>query len=1281
MSNGWNAFDFSVAVVSMAETIVLNAYTAQALGGDGTVSNIPGTEPGGDRGLVAEGVSLPFWLRILRVGRSLRPLRLLDRFAATRRLVQAIASGGAQIIDAALLNTLTLFAFATAARDLFSQRMGQCTDEGVQLRELCRGTYVQEDGDVALRTWLTPTANFDSLLSALGTLSRMIMLEVWSPIMFRSMDISGPNKGPELNKSYYYAFFFIVFIFVVSFILLQLVLGIVLEHLARVSGSADMTSKQRRWLNLQRFVLHFSPAPQRPLLRADFDSPVADSATAAALLNQSSAASTGNKPASADTRSDGTSIGAETVSGSDSDAPVVRGRARAAPPSPPPASDDLTAQHTQLAKQLLGALGSRSASDGMREKLSQPAVRVSDSLSALYPGIQYFIKEGHRRMAAALAGVAMSQAADQSAAATAMTPRSPKGGHRSASGRQTSHALEDSLSEVQGMQRGGVSSPGLGGGAHLLFPDAKLLQRVQRKVATVHALRAGGGVDANEPPHAGVLVGSSSQGTFSFGPAMLSGSSMLPALAGGDGDDEGGGEGWAALHPAHTTVRDAILMDTTVGTDTMGVDALLSPDIQKRKKTRRGRAATSSSGGAATPATTARDSDDHDDSSSSSSGGESEGESEDAAFDAAVMGPGGAGGGSGSLPLDQPLAVSGGGHVSMRSQPSDSSDMLSSAGGMPSLAIDSKPGAAIATQEGVAGGGSHGMGDEGETVHMRRSATTKTPTHMTPRSRKRVKAKHDKAAERLMLKQGPAVAPPCFNRSCRAIAQDGCPHEVFKHGDNAVILCSEGSAAVRCSCCNQPCCVNCQQSAQLSFYKLRDASYRVANHRLFNAFITLCILLNVLVLMMTHYPMNDSFRDGLRIANRVFLGVFAFEVLLKWLGIGLEKYFRESWDVFDFILVAGSIVFEVLPSTFPFGVEAGRVFRVARLARIFRKVPSLRILFDTAVVSLGSLVNITLVLMLWLFVFAVLGMTLFSDLGASRREIHQWPLPHPNPVFAFSLLPSVLNNSACFASGPGFVLGLEPPTVTGNGNTRLGSRLGNFPEQDDDSENIYRSDLSLQEVYAATLTQAERDLVQLFGFSQDVARAQMAFTNWTWSGLVASTQARYTANGTVVRPGSSVPGEASPAPPAVQGVQELSVCETAPEAYVQAVEFAEKVAPFQAINRHNHFRTFGSSILILLRMATGKLCCTCTGNSLPGATLSRISLFVFTGGDWPLIYADTQSFTQATNLYFFSFTLIITLVVLAFYLGSVLENFQQSVSRPASSVYASSATTHHIFTG
>ena len=1231
----------------MTEAIVLNAYTAQALGGNGEFSTIPGVEAGGDRGLVAEGFSLPFWLKLLRVGRSLRPLRLLDRFAATRRLVQAIASGGAQILDAALLNTLTLFAFATAARDLFALRMGQCTDESVSLRELCRGTFLQDDGTVALRTWLTPTANFDSLLSALGTLSRMIMLEVWSPIMFRAMDIAGPNKGPEQDKSYFFAFFFIIFIFVVSFILLQLVLGIVLEHLARVSGSADMTSKQRRWLNLQRFVLHFSPAPQRALLRMDFDSPVADSATAAALLSQVDGAGAGTGAKTAQQNTDTTtSAGGGSDATQSSDAPQPRRRVQRAVGGAAAATDDTARRHTSLAKQLLSAMGGTSHSDHMREQASKPAVQSSDALSRLYPGIQYFLAEGHRRVVAALAGVAMATAADGTFVAA-----TPGAGD---TGRSFSPEME------QGTQ-GGVETTGGAAYNGLESPNRQLLRRVQRKVAVVQALAAGqrspGSIQA------GTLVGSTAQGVFSFDPALLSSAVLVPTSDGGDAQT-------LPLGPAHTSVRDAILMDATVGTDTMGTDALLSPDIQRRKKARRGRGATSTSARSPMVAggTDSARGADASSSSSSDEGGDGGGDGEDAAFGAAVLAAPHLEGGTtdspmgaardSSLPEGRPLA-----HASMSSAASGMASAFPAEGG------DAKAGPSLYIDPSSVAAGTGGPA-------LRKSATvTRTPKHMTPHSKQRFRAERAQAQKRLMLKQGPAVAPPCFQRSCRAIAQDRLPYSVFRRGDQAVVACSEGGAAMHCACCDSRCCVGCQESILLFVFRLRDAAFRFISRRAFNAFITVCILLNVVALMTTHYPMDESFRSGIHLANRVFLGVFAFEVLLKWLGLGLETYFRDTWDVFDFVLVAGSIVFEVLPDTFPFGVEAGRVFRVARLARIFRKIPSLRILFDTAVVSLGSLVNITLVLLLWLFVFAVLGMTLFSDLGASRAAIHQWPLPQPNAALAFNLLPSVLNNSACFASGPGFVLGLLPPTESGNQNTLLGSKLGAFPEQDDDSGNTFSSELTLQQVYAATLAQAERDLVQVFGFSEVAAAAQMSLTNWTWAGLVEDVQTTYTANGSVVAPGTTVPGQAAPAPAAVQGVQQLSVCEAAPAAYILAVEFAEKVLPLQAVNRHNHFRTFGSSLLILLRMATGKYgethqhkCSSVVLFTLRVCLAFSFArtrcIFCFAGGDWPLIYSDTVSFTQATNLYFFSFTLIITLVVLAFYLGSVLENFQQSVSVP-----------------
>jgi hypothetical protein len=133
----------------------------------------------------------------------------------------------------------------------------------------------------------------------------------------------------------------------------------------------------------------------------------------------------------------------------------------------------------------------------------------------------------------------------------------------------------------------------------------------------------------------------------------------------------------------------------------------------------------------------------------------------------------------------------------------------------------------------------------------------------------------------------------------------------------------------------------------------------------------------------------------------------------------------------------------------------------------------------------------------------------------------------------------------------------------------------------------YSSNLQLQELYDLTLAQSRNALVEVLGFSAAAADAQMQLIGWTWAGLAQQVQTRYTANGTVVAPGKRVPGEADPAPAAVLGLQELSVCEPAPPEYKAAIEFAERVAPLQAINRHNHFHTFGASMLVLLRMATG----------------------------------------------------------------------------------------------
>ena len=1020
-------------------------------------------------------------------------------------------------------------------------------------------------------------------------------------VMFRAMDIDDANKGPIKNNSPFFALFFIVFVFVVSFILLQLVLGIVLEHLARVSGSADMTSKQRKWLNLQRFVLLFSPPQQRRLLRADFEAPVPEPLAAAAVnfkrpKRKRVATETPSTTAPEPSPVVGSPMpGAENAQACAADLVAVPPSEAAHSPKP---------LRPSPSRAVLALPRRAAAAD-----VPLAAGRGVPNLAALLPGVRNYVSNGFRRVAAVVAGVEL-EAQDE-----------------------VSHAEDGG--EGSGQQAGQMfAAPG-----RPMTAGARLLQRAGRKAALSSRL------GTRQEPSSHTHKGSNLAGTFVFSPSLLDvqkGNAGVP--------------GSRYVPQAGASVRDLILSDTSVSVDGGGMDSLFSAAAPRHL----GSAAKAASEPritdiAAVPAAASGD--------------------DESAVD--VFGEV-----SGATPSSRTAAHiirTGQGDTSSTTSSTDSSSGTSSDTEDDDVEAELRQAYLQAAHARAASSGDGAEMEGSQHASLRvdtsksgapQASMSRTPTSslspLAAAALRKKQARKDRIRNRRILKEGALIAPPCFKKSTTTATAESCPSLAACASDVS------SSCAVCCKdCCTCYCAVRTRRCCALSWYKSRDNANLLSKHPWFHGFITACIILNVIVLMMNHYPISADFAQAILILNRVFLAIFAAEVLIKWLGLGLEAYFSDAWDTFDFVLVAGSLIFDFMPATFPFSVEAARVFRVARLARVFRKIPSLRILFDTAVVSLGSLLNVTAVLFLFLFVFAVMGMELFGDLGASRRHVHQWSVPHPDPVLAFNLQPSVTNNSACFGVSLGDPLHLLPPARIGSQSTRLGDRVSYYPEPGEDvQEATFTSFLSMGALYDASLQQATRELQSVFLFTPEAAAASVAAGNFTWAELVQEAQSANTVGGTLLEPGSTHPTTGATVPPAVAGVLEVSTCQAAPGALASAVEFAGSVAPLEAINRHAHFRTFGSSLFILLRMATGASCSAALLHwsllSLPLPACESSNAFpvsppLFAGGEWPSIYADTQSVTSVTNVYFFAFTLIVTLVILAFYLGSVLENFLYAV--------------------
>uniref|UniRef100_A0A8C7SLB7 Sodium channel protein n=1 Tax=Oncorhynchus mykiss TaxID=8022 RepID=A0A8C7SLB7_ONCMY len=140
--------------------------------------------------------------------------------------------------------------------------------------------------------------------------------------------------------------------------------------------------------------------------------------------------------------------------------------------------------------------------------------------------------------------------------------------------------------------------------------------------------------------------------------------------------------------------------------------------------------------------------------------------------------------------------------------------------------------------------------------------------------------------------------------------------------------------------------------------------------------ITICIVLNTLFMAMEHYPMTDEFNGMLSIGNLVFSGIFTAEMVLKIIALDPYYYFQQGWNIFDSIIVCLSLMELGLSDVE--GLSVLRSFRLLRVFKLAKSWPTLNTLIKIIGNSVGALGNLTLVLAIIVFIFAVVGMQLFG---------------------------------------------------------------------------------------------------------------------------------------------------------------------------------------------------------------------------------------------------------------------------------------------------------------
>lgn len=117
----------------------------------------------------------------------------------------------------------------------------------------------------------------------------------------------------------------------------------------------------------------------------------------------------------------------------------------------------------------------------------------------------------------------------------------------------------------------------------------------------------------------------------------------------------------------------------------------------------------------------------------------------------------------------------------------------------------------------------------------------------------------------------------------------------------------------------------------------------------------------------------------------VFNYAFILELVVKVIVMGLfmdgGSYLRESWNQLDAFIVSSSIV-DMLLEAFADGdisfVKILRLLRVLRPLRMISRNPELKLMVSALMESVGSIMNVLVVISIIYLIFAILGVNLFA---------------------------------------------------------------------------------------------------------------------------------------------------------------------------------------------------------------------------------------------------------------------------------------------------------------
>ena len=158
---------------------------------------------------------------------------------------------------------------------------------------------------------------------------------------------------------------------------------------------------------------------------------------------------------------------------------------------------------------------------------------------------------------------------------------------------------------------------------------------------------------------------------------------------------------------------------------------------------------------------------------------------------------------------------------------------------------------------------------------------------------------------------------------------------------------------------------------------LKETIIEIREAKWFSNLTTIIIIIYSSILgLKTVIELDNNYLFFFHVLDYFITIYFLIEILIKMSAEkNLKDFFKDRWNVFDFIIVAVTLV----PLENSTMAAVARLFRIFRVLRLITSRPELKRIIDMLIGAIPSIVDIVLLMFIIFYIYAILGNFLFGS--------------------------------------------------------------------------------------------------------------------------------------------------------------------------------------------------------------------------------------------------------------------------------------------------------------